>query len=107
AEFGPDGRFEYNDAGYVVLAVIAERASGTPFHELVQQRVCKPAGMHDSEFFRSDALPGRAAIGYLSADGERTNVFPLPVRGSGDGGIYSTLADVRSFWSAVFEGRIV
>ena len=107
AEFEPDERFEYNDAGYVVLALIAERASGTPFHELVQQRVCKPAGMHDSEFFRSDALPARAAIGYLSADGERTNVFHLPVRGSGDGGIYSTLADVRAFWSALFEGRIV
>ncbi len=27
--------------------------------------------------------------------------------GSGDGGIYSTLADVTSFWSALFAGRIV
>jgi CubicO group peptidase (beta-lactamase class C family) len=64
--------------------------------------------MHDTAFLRSDELPGRAALGYLSTDGvSRTNVFHLPVRGSGDGGIYSTVADISSFWSAFFAGRIV
>ena len=55
--------------------------------------------MRDTAFFRSDALPGRAALGYL-ADG-RTNVFHLPVRGSGDGGIYTTLDDVDRLWAFV------
>ena len=31
----------------------------------------------------------------------------LPVVGGGDGGIYSTAADLRSFWDALFAGRIV
>jgi CubicO group peptidase (beta-lactamase class C family) len=100
-------RFAYCNGGYVVLALIAERTSGTPFHELVRQRVCEPAGMGDTEFLRSDELPGRAALGYLTVDGTRTNVFHLPVRGSGDGGIYSTVADVSSLWGAFFAGRIV
>jgi hypothetical protein len=34
-------------------------------------------------------------------------VFALPVLGSGDGGAYTTVADVRAFWSALFAGRIV
>ncbi len=34
-------------------------------------------------------------------------MFHLPVRGSGDGGIYTTAADISSFWSAFFAGRIV
>jgi CubicO group peptidase (beta-lactamase class C family) len=34
-------------------------------------------------------------------------VFHLPVRGSGDGGIYSTAADLSALWSALFAGRIV
>src|SRR5712691_236338 len=107
-KFPPGERFAYCNGGYVVLALIAERTSGVPFHELIRQRVCQPAGMGDSEFLRSDELPGRAALGYLTIDGvSRTNVFHLPVRGSGDGGIYSTLADVTSFWSALFAGRIV
>ncbi len=108
AKFAPDERFEYCNGGYVVLALIAERTSGVPFHELVRQRVCEPAGMHDTAFLRSDELPGRAALGYLAIDGlSRTNVFHLPVRGCGDGGIYSTVADISSFWSAFFAGRIV
>ena len=31
----------------------------------------------------------------------------LPVRGNGDGGIYTTAADIQPFWSALFDGRIV
>jgi CubicO group peptidase (beta-lactamase class C family) len=107
-KFAPGERFAYSNGGYVVLALIAERASGVPFHDLVRQRVCEPAGMHDTAFLRSDELPGRAATGYLTIDGKsRTNVFHLPVRGSGDGGIYTTVADVSSLWRALFAGRIV
>jgi CubicO group peptidase (beta-lactamase class C family) len=107
-KFAPDEQFAYCNGGYVVLALIAERASGVPFNELVVQRVCEPAGMRDTEFLRSDELPGGTALGYLGTDhASRTNVFHLPVRGSGDGGIYSTAADFRSLWAAFFAGRIV
>jgi len=108
AKFSAGEQFSYCNGGYVVLALLAERISGTPFHELVRRRVCEPAGMDDSEFLRSDELPGRAALGYLTSDaGSRTNMLHLPVRGSGDGGIYSTAADVSSFWSSLFAGRSV
>jgi CubicO group peptidase (beta-lactamase class C family) len=107
-KFPPGERFAYCNSGYVVLALIAERTSGVPFHELVRRRVCEPAGMDDTEFLRSDELPGRTALGYVAVGGvSRTNVFHLPVRGSGDGGIYSTVADFSAFWRAFFAGRIV
>ena len=107
-KFAPDERFAYCNGAYVVLALIAELATGTPFQELVQARVCDRAGMSDTAFLRSDELPARTARGYIEGDGTwRTNVFHLPVRGSGDGGIYSTAADVRSLWTAFFAGRIV
>jgi CubicO group peptidase (beta-lactamase class C family) len=105
--FPADERFAYNNGGYVVLALLAERASGMDFPQLVRSLVCEPAGMVDTGFLRSDELPGRAARGYLSADGLRTNVFHLPVLGSGDGGIYSTAADLSAFWGSLFAGRIV
>ncbi|TML69424.1 MAG: beta-lactamase family protein [Actinobacteria bacterium] len=106
-KFEPDERFAYCNSGYVVLALIAERAAGKSFDELVRERVCAPAGMSATAFLRSDELPPRAAAGYLTNDGLRTNVLHLPVRGSGDGGIYSTAGDVASLWRAVFAGRIV
>jgi CubicO group peptidase (beta-lactamase class C family) len=107
SKFPPDQRFSYCNGGYVVLALIAERSSGTPFHELVEQRVCKHAGMRNTKFLRSDELAGRAALGYLAEDGPRTNIFHLAVRGSGDGGIYSTAADISALWTAMFASRIV
>lgn len=105
--FPAGDRFAYNNGGYVVLALLAERASGVDFHQLVRTLVCEPAGMVDTAFLRSDELPGRAALGYLSVDGLRTNVFHLPVLGNGDGGIYSTTADLSAFWDSLFAGRIV
>jgi CubicO group peptidase (beta-lactamase class C family) len=107
-KFAPGERFGYCNGGYVVLALIAERAAGASFHDLVRDLVCAPAGLGDTAFFRSDELPGRAALGYVEVDGEwRTNVFHLPVRGNGDGGAYSTAADVAAFWRALFAGSIV
>jgi CubicO group peptidase (beta-lactamase class C family) len=107
-KFAAGSDFSYCNGGFVVLALIAERASGVPFHDLVGTRVCEPAGMNDTAFLRSDDLPGRAALGYVEVDGVlRSNVFHLPVRGNGDGGIYSTTADIAAFWTAFSTGRLV
>lgn len=105
----PGDRFRYNNGGFVVLALLAERASGVPFHALVGERVFDRAGMADSGFLRLDELPGDAAIGYLSDDPAalRSNVLHLPVRGGGDGGAFSTGADLGRFWRALVDGRIV
>ena len=103
----PGAEFVYCNGGFVVLALIAERVSRVPFHDLVDERVCGPAALHDTAFLRSDELPGRAAIGYLEDDGLRSNVLHLPVRGNGDGGVYSTAADLHALWDAVFAGRVV
>ena len=62
--------------------------------------------MVDTDFLRSDDLPGRAALGYVTMGGRwRTNVFHLPVVGNGDGGLYTTTADMHRFWTALFAGR--
>ena len=100
-------RFAYNNGGFVLLALLAERATGERFHDLVRTRVWEPAGMGHTAFLRSDELPGPAALGYLTVDGPRTNVLILPVLGNGDGGAYTTAGDLRAFWEALFAGRIV
>ena len=107
-KFPAGEQFSYCNGGYVVLALIAERVSGIGFHDLVEQRVCAPAGMVHTTFLRSDELPAGAARGYVEIDGVlRSNVLHLPVRGSGDGGIYSTVADIRSLWVAFFGSQLV
>ena len=108
AKFPAGTGFSYCNSGYVILALIAERVGGAPFHVLVHERVCRPAGLKDSAYLRSDSLPGRAAVGYVEVDGSwRSNVLHLPVIGTGDGGIYTTVADVHRLWHAVFAGLVV
>jgi CubicO group peptidase (beta-lactamase class C family) len=104
----PGEVFVYCNGGYVVLAILAERATGTPFHELVAERVCTPAGLARTGYQRADDLPGDMAVGYVTMDGvERSNIFHLPLRGSGDGGIATTLDDLSTFWRALDAGAIV
>jgi CubicO group peptidase (beta-lactamase class C family) len=101
----PGAAFAYNNGGYVMLSIAVEIATGRTFYDLVQERVLDPAGMVDTAFERSDRLPAGAAIGYL-ADG-RSNILHLPVRGTGDGGVYSTIRDLETLWQSLFAGRIL
>jgi CubicO group peptidase (beta-lactamase class C family) len=103
----PGERFAYNNAGFVLLAILAERAAGTAFVDQVQQRVCAPSNMADTAYLRSDALPERTALGYLHVEGHQSNVLHLPVRGSGDGGAYTTVADVHRLWQALLDGTVL
>jgi CubicO group peptidase (beta-lactamase class C family) len=107
-KFPPGERFEYCNGGFVILALMAEVAAQSSFYKLASRRVFEPAGRAATEYLRSDQLPGAAAIGYLPTEGGwRTNLFHLPIRGSGDGGCYSTLGDMARFWPALFAGRIL
>jgi CubicO group peptidase (beta-lactamase class C family) len=106
-KFAADERFSYCNGGYIVLALIAERSSGIGYHELITDRVLEPAGLRDTGFLRSDEPSRRMAVGYLHLDDLRTNVLHLPVRGNGDGGIFTTATDMHAFWNALFDGQIV
>ncbi|MCP4224184.1 MAG: beta-lactamase family protein, partial [Actinomycetia bacterium] len=113
----PGQKFAYNNGGFVVLALLVERAGAKAFEYLIDELVCRPAGLDATAFIRSDSLPPGVATGYLADSGHLTNALltnalltnalHLPVMGSGDGGLFSTTADMRRFWVALFEGRIV
>jgi CubicO group peptidase (beta-lactamase class C family) len=103
----PGARFAYNNGGYVVLALLAERAAGRSYHDLVDELVVQRARLAGTGFIRSDAMPANVATGYLDREGLRTNALHLPVLGVGDGGMVSTTADMSAFWTALYDGRIV
>lgn len=105
----PGERFTYNNGGYIVLAIVAERASGVPFHDLVAERVFARSGLEATGFLRLDELPGDAAIGYVYEDPAslRSNVLHLPVRGNGDGGAFTTAPDLSRFWRALADGAVL
>ncbi len=103
----PGAQFAYNNGAYVVLALLAERAAGRSYHALVDELVVQRAGLADTGFVRSDAMPANLATGYLAREGLRTNALHLPLLGVGDGGMVSTSADMATFWTALYDGRMV
>jgi len=98
-------RFAYCNGGFVVLGILAERASGIPYGELITRRVFEPAGMTSADLARSDAPEPHTATGYR--DDGTTNVFHLPVVGVGDGGAHAASADLDAFWRALYDGRLL
>jgi len=48
-EFPPGDRYEYSNSGFVMLAILLERAAGEPFEELVRDHIFEPLGMDDSQ----------------------------------------------------------
>lgn len=103
----PGETFAYCNGGYIVLALLIERATGAGFHDIVAERVFRPAGLTATAYDRSDALPAGTALGYLDSEGDGTNVFHLPIRGNGDGGAYTTARDLSAFWNALLDGAII
>ena len=86
-KFAPGEGFSYCNSGYVLLALLAERASGVPFHELVLEHVCGPRGWPTRPSCARTSCRAEPRSGTSRSTGRRTNVLHLPVRGSGDGGI--------------------
>jgi len=106
-KFAPGTRFSYCNGGYVVLAILLERATGSTYHDVVRRLVIEPAGLQRTGFPALNALPADAALGYVFSEGDLVNTLHLPVLGNGDGGAFTTADDLHRFWLALFEGRIV
>lgn len=98
-------RFGYNNMGFVLLGMLIEKVTGTRFQDYVEENIFGPAWMRSSGYFPNDCLPAHCATGYITAadDTWRSNIFSIPVVGHGDGGVYSTAADIGRFWKALFS----
>lgn len=110
----PGLRYQYSNAGFVVLGLVVEEVTGRPFNDVVEERVLARADMAESGFFRLDEARPDVAVGYLppygaergSAPG-RTNVYAVPVVGGPDGGAFSTPRDLDRFLRCYADGTLL
>lgn len=101
--FKPGQRFEYSNAGYLVLGEIVEAVSGQSLAEYAQKNIFAPLQMNDTRFqddYRR-LVPHRADGYGRNADGaweNRTSNFYVV----GDGGVFTTLSDFAR-WQGNFS----
>jgi len=113
--FEPGTSRRYSNAGYIVLGLIIEKASGQAYHDYVRQHVFLPAGMNDTDAYPQDSIVANRAVGYTreGEDGKtqpgpkRINVYALPARSSSAGGGYSTAPDLLAFDAAMRADKLL
>jgi CubicO group peptidase (beta-lactamase class C family) len=111
-EFQPGERWLYN-TGSEVLCILAARASGQSFGELLRSRIFEPLGMRDTGFVVPTAALDRFGPSYLPpawsaapgavfdpADGDWAGAPPFE---SGADGLVSTLDDFFAFAQALLD----
>jgi CubicO group peptidase (beta-lactamase class C family) len=107
-KFAPGERFSYCNGGFIVLGLVIEELSGMSYQSYVQQEILTPIGMSQSGFFWLNQLPENTALGYMdSANGWRTNIYNLPIVGGSDGGVFTTVQDIKTLWKAFFGFQIL
>ncbi|CAM3586931.1 serine hydrolase domain-containing protein [Marinicrinis lubricantis] len=107
-KFRPGEKFSYSNAGYILLGLIVEQVSGRSFTTYVENNIFRRCGMNDSGYFRMDQLPERTAFGYIEqGESWRTNIYSLPVQGGPDGGAFTTVLDMKTFWDALFSNQLL
>lgn len=107
-KFPPGERFSYSNGGYILLGVVIEEVTGSPYQHYVEQAIFQAIGMKRSGFFPFNQLPEQTALGYIEeAGGWRTNIYNLPIIGASDGGAYTTAADLATLWRSFWANEIV
>jgi len=107
--FPPGARYRYSNSGYVLLGLIAARAAGEDFAQVLRNLIFLPLGMRTSVAFEAGvAAVAERAFGYGAAP-------PTWVRADqsltsatlGDGGIYSSVDDLSLWDAALGDDRLL
>src|SRR6476661_859782 len=99
--FPPGEKFQYSNAGYMLLGATIEKVSGQDYYSYVQEHIYKPAGMTNTGFYEPGREIPNLAIGYTKhgpnderLDEARDNNNTREVKGGPAGGGYSTAPDL-------------
>jgi CubicO group peptidase (beta-lactamase class C family) len=110
----PGEKFQYSNAGYLVLGAIIEKISGQDYYSYVREHIYKPAGMSNTGFYEPGKEIPNLAIGYtrMGPDGKpgaeaKENTDRLDVRGGPAGGGYSTAEDLLKFAVALRGNKLL
>lgn len=104
----PGVKWEYNNSGYVLLALIVERTSGMSYADFVKTRLFEPAGMSSSVVHDKLALHLKVpnlVQGYKVKKGEASKSSEW-TQITGDGNILATIADIARWDNALRHDMI-
>jgi CubicO group peptidase (beta-lactamase class C family) len=100
--FQPGTRYSYSDSNYFLLGVIAQRVTGKSAYKLLDEMIFRPLGMNDTSLRTNHwALIPHKALPYRVENG-KPQLFINAEDPLGDGGVFTTLADL-ALWERNFD----
>ena len=103
-EFTPGEKYSYSNGGYIILALIVEKASGQPFNEFMHKTIFHPLKM-SSTLVYDESKP--AVVNRVIGYDESGKIDDYNLLTYGAGGIYSTVEDLFKWDRALYEHRLV
>lgn len=103
----PGTTFDYNNFGYIFLAYIIEKVSGTDYFSYLNTTILSKAGMNHT--YSQLDLPGTEASGHTGIGTSHNPPVKSQVHPSwytGGAGIYSTTGDLFRFLQALFSSQL-
>ena len=108
----PGESFEYCNLGYILLGMVIEKVTGSPFCDFIRNEILQPAEMNSSLMYDqlAKSAPEFRAVGYRMTTDRMSYTAVESAQWTGllgDGGLYSTAGDMVRFLSAYFDGKFI
>jgi len=108
-DFAPGSQFHYSNSAYALLALIVEKVSGKTFPAFLQENIFDPLSMTNSIAYVAgrSCVPNRA-FGYAhGTSGWELSDQSVTSAVLGDGGIYSSVADLLKWDAALYTEKLI
>ena len=105
----PGIKFEYNNSGYALLALIVQRVAQKPFWQFAQDDIFAPLGMAQTQILHAadQKIPNRS-LGYLVGKaGSKIRRSAVPTIIQGDGNVFSSIVDLAKYDIALRTDRLI
>jgi CubicO group peptidase (beta-lactamase class C family) len=105
--FTPGSRYSYSNSGYVMLAQIVKRASGTPMAKFAKERIFAPLGMNTTHFGddAGEIVPNRVISYGNTPEGKRVQYIKT-IEAYGDGNLLTTMPDLMRWHENFYSGKV-
>ncbi len=102
-KFPPGSRWDYSNSGYAVLAMVVEKVSGQPFGDFLHDRIFAPLDMKQTVAYeKGKNTVAHRAYGHTHDGPAWREMDQSPTSAVlGDGGVYSSLADLAKWGRAL------
>jgi CubicO group peptidase (beta-lactamase class C family) len=107
--FPPGSRWDYSNSGYAVLAMVVEKVSGQPFGDFLHDRIFAPLDMKQTVAYeKGKNTVAHRAYGHTHEGGAWREMDQSPTSAVlGDGGVYSSLADLARWDRALAHSTLL